>query len=326
MAGSTEQALALFGLDEAAGNAARAAVGVPAKNERGNDEVATVAVPRDDLERARREAAGNGMAPANLPPAIEGETEESTRAVPREELLRAQDAHVVADDDAVGEDATLAVGPGQNEAAIGNQKPHDHVAALAATITADSAGIAGFPPPLGSPGPQAAPAHNMMGGQGMQPPPWQQQQQQQPYPPQQPHMMHGQPPSNPMMPASSPHPQMGGAGGMPPSNPMMPASSPNPNMGGLPQHMGHMNMQAGAQQQMRMHPQGMNAPVSYPGNQQNPVYPGQGEQARRDGWVLPLPGGKSLRLTGQILLLAVVGVICLAIFVTGIVLFATTKF
>jgi hypothetical protein len=40
----------------------------------------------------------------------------------------------------------------------------------------------------------------------------------------------------------------------------------------------------------------------------------------------PVQGGRASRVTPQILLLIVVGGVCLAIFVTGIVLFLTTKF
>ena len=42
-------------------------------------------------------------------------------------------------------------------------------------------------------------------------------------------------------------------------------------------------------------------------------------------WPQPAPG-KPFALSGQMVLLIVVGVICVGIFVTGIVLFVTTKF
>jgi hypothetical protein len=52
---------------------------------------------------------------ARLSPEV-GEQEETTRAVSREELFRAQDAHVVVGDDAIGDEATLAVPPEKLEA------------------------------------------------------------------------------------------------------------------------------------------------------------------------------------------------------------------
>ncbi|MBX3203955.1 MAG: hypothetical protein KF764_02740, partial [Labilithrix sp.] len=235
------------------------------------------------------------------------EEEERTRAVPREELLRAQDAHVIVGDDAVGEDATLAVSPGDNEA---NSK---HLAALAQTMAQDPDGA--FPPPPGvfPPPPSAHAGHgpggapNMMAPHGAmsgpqsqsgwndaQPPPW-------------------------GPPASSPMQQVQPGYDRPTSNPHMPASSPHmaamPHGGPLPAHMGQGHGPMGPPMQGPM------GPPSYPG-QPGPMMHGRAPAP----WAQPGPGTRPVKLSGQILLLAIVGVICLAIFITGIVLFATTKF
>jgi hypothetical protein len=342
MARTTEDSLALFGLDDGLSDAARAAVAGPSParhspmtNNAGyappgapgsptgvvENETATVAVPRDELDRARQ---GQHGVPV-LNEAID--EDESTRAVPREELLRSQDAHVVVGDDAAGDDATLAVAPADNEA---NSK---HLAALAATLNRDEQG--GFPPPpgvfppFGNPhaataGPMAQmPMSGPMSAQGGPPQSWNDPNQ---YPGQHqqwnpggpgshpnPHgnpMMHGQPMaqghgSNPHMPVSSPHMQAG--------------QQHYPPSGQLP---AHMNMGQGMHGMPMQNQQG---PMSYPGQQ--PQHGGMMQnQPQGASWVIPGPGGKPIKLSGQILLLAVVGVICLAIFITGIVLFATTKF
>lgn len=263
------------------------------------EEVATVAVPRDDLERARKEAVGNAPAP------IDGaaEEEESTRAVPREELLRGQDAQLIVGDDAGGEDATLAVAPGDNEASS------RHLAGLAQAMVADGAfppppqGIGAPPPPppppMGNPGPELGPPPQPSWGDPSQQP-WSQA-------PMPPPGMHGPPisspslpVSNPQMPISAPNPQM-----PPGSNPHL-VAAPNPM---LPQS-GHMPIS-------QPHP--MQGPMSAPGMYPQPISP-----RHAPTFVGPAPKAK-LQLSGQVLLLIIVGVICLAIFVTGIVLFVTTK-
>jgi hypothetical protein len=66
----------------------------------------------------------------------------------------------------------------------------------------------------------------------------------------------------------------------------------------------------------------MHGPIPYPGQQGGPMMHGQSGLP----WNNAAPGSKGIKLSNQIILLAVVGVICLAIFITGIVLFATTKF
>jgi len=233
------------------------------------------------------------------------EEEESTRAVPREELLRAQDAHVVVGEDAAGEDATLAVGPGENEA---NSK---HLAALAKTMMAE--GDQAFPPPPGVfPAPPAAssPAARTMPSMGGPRPSW--------HEPQQP-WGQGVPAGGHMAPMGqdrpTSNPQLG-------SNPQMPVSGPHGM--GMP-HGGHMHG-AGPMSmpgQMGMPPHMHQAPIPYPGQQGGPMM-----QGGQNGvpWGGQAQAGKGIKLSNQILLLALVGVICLAIFITGIVLFVTTKF
>jgi hypothetical protein len=149
-----------------------------------------------------------------VPSSSGGEQEETTRAVSREELFRAQDAHVIVGDDAIGDEATLAVAPGDNDVAgIG--------AALAQTLEDNKAtkpnqqlnGPA-FPPPpkpfAAATAPLAAPSPLKP---NIAPPPMAQQP---PMPPQgQPQQ---QPPSWPGGPAAPPH-----------SAPYPPMSAPHPN-------------------------------------------------------------------------------------------------
>jgi hypothetical protein len=342
MMASTADSLALFGLDEAAGNAARAAaLGPPRRSPLANtgfaegggggggkppslprpfggaappepgDELATVAVQKDDLDRARAAVAAPDIPdPSSPPPNIGEPEEESTRAVPREELLRAgQNASYVVgeDSEAAGEDATLAVAPGMNEA---NKQQY---AALAQTVVGghDAAGPPAFPPPPGGgfqvpPPPPQVTAHLQQWNQQPPPPgfggpPSQQQQQ---------HQQHQHPGSNPHFQMQHQQ-QQGGPGSNPHigSNPHMMAA---PQSGQMP-----ISQPGGQQQQMMMGPPGsVNNPIPWPGQQG--LHQGQGFSFG--------PAGGKFKVSGQILLLAIVGVICLAIFVTGIVLFATTKF
>lgn len=322
MMGSTEESLAMFGLDAGAADAARAAVATAPPARTGAPVPGPG--PRAPLASPGFPAPTNGKAPPPLaPPSGQGELatasaphddrapeplepmeeEESTRAVPREELFRGQDAHVIVGDDAVGEDATLAVGPGDNEA---NSK---HLAALAQTMAADADA---FPPPLGGfPPPNAGPVGGPMPPAMGPPPSWNDPQQ----------SWRGGPPSAPMQPMMGPghdrptsNPQIG-------SNPHLQAA-PHA-MGGMPQSgqmpAGPMGMGPG-QMGMPMHNMGQ-GPIPYPGQQGGPMMQGQNPFPWGQA-----PSGKRLKLSNQIILLAIVGVICLAIFITGIVLFATTKF
>jgi hypothetical protein len=111
------------------------------------------------------------MARAEGAPAEESEPEdEATRAVPRDELFRHQDAHVVVGPGAYGDDATLAIAP-ERRAEL--QAVHGG-AAFAATMMNLDAGVPAFPPPPGQafghapPRPPQQPPHP---GGGWQPPP-----------------------------------------------------------------------------------------------------------------------------------------------------------
>jgi hypothetical protein len=263
------------------------------------EEVATIAVPKGDFDRARNEAVGNAPAP------IQGaaEEEDSTRAVPREELLRGQDAQLIVGDDAGGEDATLAVAPGNNEASS------RHFAGLAPAMVADEA----FPPPPQGIGAPAAPPPLPVGNPGpelgpLPQPPWGDPSQQlwgqapMPHP-----GMHGPPISSPNMPAS---------------NPQMPISAPDPQRppGSNPNLVAAPNP---------MLPQSGHMPISQPHLMQGPMsasgmYPQPISPRHAPTFVGPARKAK-LQLSGQVILLIVVGVICLGIFVTGLVLFVKTR-
>jgi hypothetical protein len=312
MAGSPEESLALFGLDEAAGAAARAAsrgpgpaAGRPVTSPLANanfapssstsgglrprlsdsrgqpeKETETVAVSRSDFELVR------------LSP--EPDDEESTRAVPREELLRGQqDAQLIVGDDAAGEDATLAVAPGANEAS-------KNLAAFAETMQGDPS----LGSPLGGAFPPPSPAQNPPSwggdpnaGWGMGAP--------MTGPQSNPHLPHPPSSPNPYMQPSSANPHMPG------SNPQMMVA---PGQMQLPSS-GHLPVAQNAPGGRGYHQPGN--PIPYPAHM---VHGQQGSP-----WLMPGPGGKRFKISGQILLLAVVGFVCLAVFITGIVLFATTK-
>jgi hypothetical protein len=126
----------------------------------------------------------------------------------------------------------------------------------------------------------------------------------------------------------------------PVSGPHLPAQAPmsQPHFPGvapqMPQSNPHLqvpqsgNMPTAQSQQMGLPGQ----PIPFPGQpyqqqqpQQQPQNPfgdwqGQGNQ----GTVVSAK--KPFKISGQILLLGIVGLVCLAIFITGIILFATTKF
>jgi hypothetical protein len=137
------------------------------------------------------------------------EQEETTRAVSREELFRSQDAHVIVGDDAIGDEATLAVAPGDNDSlGIG--------AALKQTLESKKDEPPAFPPPPGQFAPP--PISNQQPFSPLQPnigpPPMQQQQPppswqgnahpiSAPYPMQQQQPMSGQYPMGGMMPMNA---------------------------------------------------------------------------------------------------------------------------
>jgi hypothetical protein len=316
MMGTADDSLAMFGLDAGAADAARAAVAVPGRPPPSARSPIFSGPPPLPAIQAAAKSNDTDDLPKLTDPLDHADEEESTRAVPRDELLRSQDAHVVVGDDAAGDDATLAVGPGENEASS------KHRAALAQTITADS--DMAFPPAPGMFGP---PPNGPMGA-----------------PPGPPSPMGGMPLSHPQMPPSfqgwGPPPSAGTPGrpvesaampGMaaahdrPTLNPHTPTSNPHM-MAGMPQS-GHVMTSSpmGGPMTMPMQPpmQLHGVPMGYPGQHGGPM------MHAPQGWGPPAPnpsGGKRSKISGQIILLAVVGFICLAIFVTGIVLFATTKF
>lgn len=267
------------------------------------NDAATVTVPKDVLDRVRADpkaflAESKPKAPvpaAGRPYSDVDDSAEPTKAVSRDELLgrgrvdAGQDGHVVIGADAGGEDATLAVAPGSNEASSMNLGAAIGNALASGTLQSPLGNDPAFPPPHGhQPQPQGQPYQgypgmgapsgpNAMGqggpgGHGGQPYDW---------------GMQGQPQNQPWS-----------SGHMPAANPRTP--------GGAPSYGGGANMH-GMQQ-----PQG--GPAGIPR-----------AQAPTNWGPLQAPPQKS-KISGQMILLFVVGFVCLAIFVTGIVLFATTKF
>ena len=275
------------------------------------------------------------------------EDEESTRAVSRDELLRPQAGHVVVGDDAGadGDDATLAVGPSDNEAnnlrAAGLARmPHDDVFGAPPPVPLSPAPHAAFQMPgmHGKPDAMPAPQPNRapQWGEPQQPPQWGEPQappqwgdRQQP-----PHWGEPQQPQAPPQ-WGEPQPKRASQWGEPQQPPQWgePQQGRLPNAG-VPMHGGPQgndrpmaNMSGGMIQgpgpmgaMPPMH--GMPASMSYPGQPAGSISHSQPVMA----WAPPQPEGKRFKVSGQIILLAVVGVICLTIFITGIVLFATTKF
>ena len=319
--------------------AARAAAPVPAA---GRSPMASTGYrPQGVVDKDAETMALGGDDP-RLPPLDggDGEVEETTRAVSRDELIRHQDASFVVGDDAMGDEATLAVAPGQIDMALGQ---NGMAAALAESIKRESAGnvpgAAAFPPsqsnafpssafqnsaPMGSSGHLAAAhpqgmqqQHGQQPGMAPQPwgaepapwgaeaaPPWSQQQQPYPMQPQQGYdpmlPVDPRPPSTPGMPGA--YPQSGQFAQM------QPQSQPGYAMqGGMGQGGYGPNANAATAQQPR--PMGM--PGQPPPWMTQPSGPGMSGPTK---------------FTPQVILLVAVGAVCLAIFIIGIVLFVTTKF
>ncbi len=244
----------------------------------------------------------------------DGADEEATRAVARENLMRSQDAHVVVGEDAIGDEATLAVGPGE-------------LADLRASVT----GAAAASPRGASPIPPAAPSSGRAPGMisaaiaeslssSSQEPAF-------PAPP-------NQPGSAPHVPAASQQasgataamPSFRGFGGPPPAyDPMMPGSPPG--FGGAPPgYPPSLGPNPPPQPMSFQGPSPNAATAAMPGPPVAPP-PAMGPPP----WMsppTPPPQGMAngFKLTPQIITLAVVGVFCLAIFVVGVVLFVQTKF
>lgn len=222
------------------------------------------------------------------------DSEETTRAVSREELMRHQDAHVIVGRDAVGDDATLALAPGMLDEALGASTEQGGTGGIGAALA--EVLQPPVPPVPPHPGPPAFPPPP----QFQQPPPW------------------GAPQAfdaafDPMLPQGRGGPPMGG-GGYPSSGQQQVYGGPNPQQATAPgpPSQGQFAMQQGQQ--------GMQA--------MQPMQPQPGQQPM---W-MPQPSGPPAgvgglsRFTPQVILLVAVGAVCLAIFIIGIVLFVTTKF
>lgn len=258
----------------------------------GENEAATVTVPKDVLDRVRAnpKAVLEESKPKAPPPAAgrpyddADDAAEPTKAVPREELLRGavNDGHVVIGADAGGEDATLAVAPGEAvgmnlNAAIGETLKS------AGSPLGDEGG--GFPPP----------PHPFQGTQQM---------------------------------PQGMGPMPGHPGGMQPQHQDWSQAPAPPGMGMPPSQQGQQGHWSSGHMPAAI-PRTPGGVQSYPGGpmmqqpQQQGAFP-RG-QAPTNWNPLQAPQPKS-KISGQMILLIVVGFVCLAIFVTGIVLFATTKF
>lgn len=267
--------------------------------------------------------------PALLQPLEGGEPEETTRAVSREELMRHQDAHVIVGEDAIGDEATLAIPPGQVDLGI-----EGGIAAALQETLQKRESQPQFPPhfsddmqpagagPMGSSG-QGPSAQSFgqgpgQGGMAM---------------PQQPQAWGEAPQSWPgeASPSYRNPPPMG----MPPGfDPMLPQGAQgNPGMlGQFPQSgqhplmPGHGGFAPGMGQGMGQGGYGpnANAPAA---QQQGPMGPMQGQAPP---WTMqpssPTGMAGPTKVTPQVILLVAVGAVCLAIFIIGIVLFVTTKF
>lgn len=269
--------------------------------------------------------------PALMDPLEGGEPEETTRAVSRDELMRHQDAHVIVGEDAIGDEATLAIAPGQVDLGI----DAGIAAALQETLQKrESQPQFPVPPPpfgnnnmmgggvpgqIGSSGHLPAAQPYGQGGMGMQPQP-------QPQPwggaagdaaqsyrnPAQ--MGMGMSPGgfDPMLPHG------------PQSNPGMPG--PFPQSGQQPVMQGHGGF---APEWGQGYGPNANAATA---QQQRPMGGAmQGPQGQPPPWATqpsPPPAGMAgpTKFTPQVILLVAVGAVCLAIFIIGIVLFVTTKF
>lgn len=243
------------------------------------------------------------------------EPDETTRALSRDELIRHQDASVVIGADALGDEATLAVGPGQLDfldpsiaaAMKGTLQSREEEEAYRNAQqqyrpggpphgASSHGGAPHFP---GSPGAHAQQQRQQSwGGAAAQPAPY---------------------------------------GNVPPSQPGMLAGFDAMGGHGYPQH-GSQGQMPGAFPQSGQHP-AHGYPNAGPGPQSNPGFgPGPYDQQRGmapmqgqpPAWMgqqpAPVAAAAPTRFTPQVIMLVAVGAVCLAIFVIGIVLFVTTKF
>jgi hypothetical protein len=274
--------------------------------------------------------------PALMEPLEGGEPEETTRAVSRDELMRHQDAHVIVGEDAIGDEATLAIAPGQIDLGIDG----GIAAALQETLQKRESQpqFPVPPPPFGNNmqqpmGGQMGGHPGQMGSSGHLPAA-------QPYG-QGPHGgggmgMQQQPQSWGAGEAAQSYrnpPQMGmgmPAGGFDPMLPQGPQSNPGmpgqyPQSGQQPVMQGHGGF---APEWGQGYGPNANAPTA---QQQRPMGAPMHGQGQPPPWATqpsPPPAGMTgpSKFTPQVILLVAVGAVCLAIFIVGIVLFVTTKF
>lgn len=256
----------------------------------------------------------------------EGDAEESTRAVSREQMMRSQDAHVVVGEDAMGDEATLAVPAGH----VDGLDPKIAAALLETMTERESSQPQLDPAPAFPAPPQHFQQQNPMSSG--------RQQAVSPY---------GQAPQPLGMGMQHVAPSWGSDAGQSARNqaqqafdPMLPQYGSQSGQGHMP---GQFSGQVSAGQPMQqMPPMGMQqqqhgAPGGYGQHPNAPMgagaqpYAMQPMQGQPPGWgpqpAPPRAGANPLaKLTPQVILLVAVGVVCLAIFVIGIVLFVTTKF
>ena len=230
-------------------------------------------------------------------------SEETTRAVSREELMGHQNAQVIlgGDDDAHGDEATLAVAPG----ALAELGIDPGLAA--AFAEREARGTAPHGPPSSPAFPFASQGQGGLGAPAHQ---LQQPQSQ----PQQP-VQAWQGDSAPSY-CNPPAPPMSGPMGMQQGyDPALAQGQPSsPGMQSAPQQQGYP-MHGGGPSPYAQHPNaaGQQMPLSMSGQQWMQAAPQMG-------------GGFSTKFTPQVIMLIVVGAVCLSIFVIGIVLFVTTNF
>ena len=231
--------------------------------------------------------------------------EAATRALTREQMMGPgavhQDAHVIVGSDARGDEATLAIGPDQLGSAFGE---------LGASLE----------PALAEALAQRVAEHH----QQVQQQAYQQQYPQAP-PPQAPHFpqpqtqQHFSPQQQPQF--AQPQPQPAGYG--------MPQPGTQP--GAYPPSGQHPAAYPPSGQQPVMGPpsNAWGASQGYAGQAPSQQQQQQQQPAAWNQPPAPLAqpsGGGGFQITSQIMVLAGVGVVCLAIFVVGLVLFFTTKF
>jgi hypothetical protein len=277
---------------------------------------------RDDVVNPRRPQsplASTGYLPddGDLPKIGDPvDSEETTRAVSREEMMLHSDAQVVLgdDDEALGDENTLAVAPGQ----LGDLGIDPALVAALSEGRAHPQSNPEFPPsqPFGPQQP-----YQSQSGMGAAPP------------------YQGQAPqSQPQQPVGSAPSWQGEAwqGDAAAQSYRNPPQQPMGQMGQMGMQQGYDPLlpQGGYPMQGGQGGQGGPMPMPYPGQQASPNGPmGMGQQMQPmppQQWMQPMApasgGGFAKKFTPQIIMLIVVGAVCLSIFIVGIVLFVTTNF